>query len=118
MMYRRFIALAAVLCVAGCFPIQVRDVIEQPGGSATSAAIVPPAGLTAEAIPLRLVDGSPGLGLWCDQRSQCIETARVICDNRQSIRGEFDIDRTAPGAAEFFARSETAPHRLTVSCPV
>lgn len=81
---------------------------------APAAATLPP----AEFVALTLVDGSPGLGLWCELRRDCVEAARLLCDNRQSIRAEFDIDRASPGAASFFARSDDAPVRMTVSCPV
>lgn len=114
------LSVALSLTLSACLPtIQLYD---QPApasdfGETTNfpdTTILPP----ADYVAVRLVDGSPGLALWCDVRSDCINAARLLCDNRQSIRSEFDIDRASPGAAQYFSASPTAAHQLTVSCPV
>ncbi|MBF9032180.1 hypothetical protein HKCCE3408_17405 [Rhodobacterales bacterium HKCCE3408] len=113
----RPLRLLPALLLAGCVPLitTAPPPPAQPSGpSLPPLSQLPPAGY----VRVSLVDGSPGLGLWCDLRDDCIEAARILCDNRQSIRGRFDIDPNAAGATEFFSRSEGAPHSLTVSCPV
>lgn len=112
--------ICAAFALSGCLPaIQIidRPNTTPPPPSTTTlpdTAVLPP----ADYVALRLVDGSPGLGLWCDQRSDCINAARILCDNRHSIRAEFDIDASSPGAAQYFNQSRGAPHQVTVSCPV
>ncbi|MEM1274685.1 MAG: hypothetical protein AAGF88_12785 [Pseudomonadota bacterium] len=120
MSIRRFIYVGGFAVLAGCIP--VINVIDSPVPSETntSTPVLPPVSALppADYVSVRLVDGSPGLALWCDLRGDCIEAARILCDNRQSIRSEFDIDRNSPGATQYFNLSTGAPHRLTVSCPV
>jgi len=114
----RLLAVAALTCftLSACLPVV--QVIDRPTSTTlpddTAIAAIPP----ADFVSVRLLDGSPGLALWCDIRSDCIGAARVLCDNQHSIRAEFDIDRSSPGAAQYFNQSASAPHRLTVSCPV
>ena len=120
-MFRRSIpALAtAAFALSACLPVV--QVIDRPPGAAPGGQVAPPPSATlppADFVSLRLVDGSPGLGLWCDQRSDCIDAARILCDNRHSIRAEFDIDTSSPGASQYFNQSRSAPVQLTVSCPV
>lgn len=113
------LGLAAVLALTGCLQTVNRPVVPAP--SAPPQTVLPPLadpGLAANSVAVRLTDGSPGLALWCELRSECIDAARVLCSDRQSIRTSSDIDRLSPGAAEFFSRSEGAAHTLTVSCPV
>ncbi|MEM9318505.1 MAG: hypothetical protein AAGA70_05815 [Pseudomonadota bacterium] len=114
-------SLILLFAISGCIPIV--DVIERPFPTSTTdpnAPVLPPVSALppADFVSVRLVDGSPGLALWCDVRGDCIEAARILCDNRQSIRSEFDIDRASPGAAQYFNQSGNAAHQLTVSCPV
>lgn len=120
MLRPKIAACGMSLALSACLPtVQLYDFpgLAPAGDTAASVpdtTILPP----ADYVAIRLVDGSPGLGLWCDQRSDCINAARLLCDNRQSIRSEFDIDRASPGAAQYFAASPSAAHQLTVSCPV
>ncbi|MBF9036653.1 hypothetical protein HKCCE2091_20650 [Rhodobacterales bacterium HKCCE2091] len=118
-MHRPLFALAALALVSGCIPAMTTYDRPQPNaGVQTGPALPPMAALPpAEYVQVTLADGSPGLGLWCDVQSDCIEAARILCDNRQSIRASADIDRAMPGSTEFFVRSTGAPHNLTVSCP-
>lgn len=110
----------AVLAVQGCASnIQFYDRAAPPTPSRPVETLPAPELLPpADFVAVNLVDGSPGLALWCDVRSDCINAARQLCDNRQSIRSEFDIDRTSPGASRYFSASPNAAHQLTVSCPV
>ena len=111
--------VTAAFALSACLP--VIQVIDRPVGttgadtaSAAEIATLPP----ADFVSVRLLDGSPGLALWCDVRSDCIGAARVLCDNRHSIRAEFDIDPNSPGAAQYFSQSRNSPVQMTVSCPV
>lgn len=111
--------IAMGFALQACLP--VIQVIDRPSPPpASTGPVLPPVTALppADYVALQLVDGSPGLGLWCDIRSDCVEAARILCDNRQSIRADFDIDRQSPGAATYFSLSENAPVRMTVSCPV
>ena len=110
--------VTAAFALSGCLPV-VQVIDRPPSASGGQVAPPPTAALPpADFVSVRLLDGSPGLGLWCDQRSDCIGAARILCDNRHSIRAEFDIDPSSPGAAQYFNQSRTAPVQLTVSCPV
>ncbi len=112
--------LAAAFALSACLPVV--QVIDRPDARFPSdppdlppdTAVLPP----ADFVSVRLLDGSPGLALWCDVRSDCIGAARILCDNRHSIRAEFDIDPNSPGAAQYFSQSRNSPVQLTVSCPV
>lgn len=119
-MFRRFLIplFVAGLALQACLPVV--QVVDRPAPTPQPAPSLPPIAALppADFVALRLTDGSPGLGLWCDIRSDCVEAARILCANQQSIRAEFDIDRASPGAATYFSQSANAPVRMTVSCPV
>lgn len=120
---KQLVAAALALALGGCVvtpfnPAMRIDPVDRPEDPAApvlpSLDQLPP----ADSIALTLVDGSPGLGLWCDLRSDCIEAARIICANQQTIRTDFDVDRSDPRAGEYLSRAANAPHSLVVSCPV
>lgn len=123
----RVLGLAALLgafALSGCVVLEplpdLRRLPPPPEASPVGPPILPSLDQLppADSVALRLIDGSPGLGLWCDLRSDCIEAARILCANQQSIRTSSDLDMSDPRANMYLSRSANAPHSLVVSCPV
>lgn len=122
----RPVALLGLTLLSGCIAFDPATLPFPPrtgGGGGAGAAAGPPPATTGgpvtaprNAVRVTLTDGSPGLALWCEAQSDCIAEARAACDNRQSIRTVSDIDRSATGASEFFARAEGAAATLVVAC--
>ena len=116
-------AIAGAFDLAGCVALEpLPDLrrVPAPEPAPGQAPVLPSLDQLppADSVALRRLDGSPGLGLWCDLRGDCIEAARILCANQQSIRTASDLDMSDPRANMYLSRSANAPHSLVVSCPV
>ncbi len=111
----RAVALALMVPLAGCVFVPF-DPGPGPRPTPIAPAPNPAPAPTVNGVPVTLTDGSRGLALWCAVPGDCIADTRTACNGRQSIRTSSDIDRSAAGAAEFFARAETEPSTLVVAC--